>query len=76
MPKTVKGIYIKTERSLKKLIEIMNSKSKTQIILKDIDEYSCIINGEGDIYKKVMEEIDNCQKKYLFDDQHLEEKEK
>ena len=77
MPKSVQGIFIRTERSLKKLIEVMDSKyKKGTIILFDIDEYSCIINPDKEIFKKVKEEIEKCQSKYLFDDQHLIEKEK
>ena len=68
MPKHVDGIYIKTERSIKKLIEFMQSKNPNEkIIIFDIDDCSCIINSDKNIYKKVMDEIDNCQNKYLFD---------
>ncbi len=73
MPKTVIGVYIKTERSIKKLIEVLDARSRDQrIIIKDIDEYSCIISKDREVVKKVTEEIEKCQNKYLFDDQHLE----
>ena len=72
MPKTVPGIYVKAERSIIKLIALLNTESKGAIIIKEIDEYSCIISPKKEIIMKVSEEIEKCQNKYLFDDQHFE----
>ena len=73
MPKTVHGTYIKTEKSIKKIIELMDRRKKDEkIILKDIDDYSCIINS--DMSRKVLDEIEKYQSKYLFEDQNTEKK--
>ncbi len=72
MPKTIIGIYIKAEKSIKKLIEVLSSKSPVPIIIKDIDEYSCIISANREIFNRVNNEIEKVQNKFLFDDQHFE----
>ena len=47
-------------------------KKDEKIILKDIDDYSCIINS--DMSRKVLDEIEKYQSKYLFEDQNTEKK--
>lgn len=66
MPKKCYGVYIRTERSLKKIIDMMNAKYNNELIIKNIDEFSCIINKER--VKEVMEKIERYQNDFLYDD--------
>ena len=64
MPKSVNGIFIKCEKSVKKIIDKMNETEKN-IIIKDIDECCCIVNS--DKYKKVLETIEELQNQFLVE---------
>ena len=55
------------------MFKLMDRRKKDEkIILKDIDDYSCIINS--DMSRKVLDEIEKYQSKYLFEDQNTEKK--
>ena len=61
MPKSIRGMYIKCERSIKKIIDKMNEEDKN-IIAKDIDEFSCIVYKEK--FPEVLKRIEYYQNKF------------
>ena len=64
MPKTIRGIFIKCEKSVKKIIDKMHDEEK-DIIAKPIDECCCIINPHK--YKKVIETIEKLQNQFFVE---------
>ena len=69
MPKSVNGIFIKCEKSVKKIIDKMNEEEK-DIIIKDIDECCCIVNSSK--YKEVLKKIEQLQNQFLVEPTELE----
>ena len=47
MPKKCYGVYIRTERSLKKIIDIMNAKYNNELIIRNIDEFRDLLVEDG-----------------------------
>ena len=66
MPKTYEGVFIRCEKSIKKIIDKMHAESeKKDIIEKDIDDCCCILNIK--YYKRVLERIEEIQNKFLLE---------
>ena len=68
MPKKKYGIFIKCEKSIKKVIEKMNKEER--IIMEDIDDYSCIINPLK--IRSVLERIEYLQNQFLVEPTDIE----
>ena len=69
MPNIVIGIFIRCEKSVKKIIEKMHEEKK-DIIKKDIDEYCCIIDPSK--YRIVLEKIEKLQNQFLVEPTEFE----
>ena len=69
MPKTIHGVFIQCEKSIKKIIDKMNKEEK-DIILKDIDDCRCILNPRK--YKRVLGRIEEIQNKFLVEPTEFE----
>ena len=63
MPKKSVGIFIKCEKSIKKVIDRMNKTDR--IIITNIDDYCCIIYPSK--YKIVLEKIEKLQNQFLIE---------
>ena len=68
MPKMIKGVFIRCEKSIKKVIDKMNDEEK-DIILLTLDDNCCILNQKK--YKYVLEKIDKIQSQYLIEPTEL-----